>query len=968
MFKIPKAYELIEAYNLKDIHSKGYLLSHKKSAARISLIENDDDNKVFYIGFRTPPEDSTGVAHILEHSVLCGSKKYPLKDPFVELAKGSMNTFLNAMTYPDKTVYPVASTNDKDFANLMDVYMDAVLNPRIYDEEKIFMQEGWHYEVDDAGELSLNGVVYSEMKGAFSSPDDVLDREVFSSLFPDTAYGVESGGDPECIPDLTYDAFKAFHQRYYHPSNAYIYLYGNCDMTERLTYLDEEYLSKYEKIDPQSAIAHQKPFKEPIEVEKKYPIPAEADTKDQTYLSLNFVTGSVLDPVLYQAMDILDYALLNAPGAPIRKALLDAGIGKDILGGYNSGILQPMFTITAKGANREDLGAFLDVIKITIEKEIENGLNEKSLLAGINSLQFSFREADFGGYPKGLVYGLIALDSWLYNDHHPFLHLDAIEILDALKDKIGTGYFEELINMYFLENEHASIVIVEPEPGLTAKRDEALNEKLKAYKASINEDEAQRIKEQTIALKAYQDEPTPPEDLAKIPLLSRSDLRKEILPLKNRLENIEDIPVLYHDIETNGIHYLNFLFDISDIKKEDLPTLSLVTRMLGLIDTMEHSYADYANEVNLVTGGIFTSVLMYTKEDGGIKPYVTLRAKFLEEHTKDALSLMTEMILFSKWKDKKRIKELLFQEISGFQMKMMSMGHGVAYLRALSACSASAAFTECATGISYYKFLKEFADAFDEKIDAFLADAKRLCNDIFSSKRLFVSSTGNQELTESLNRSIPEIKTLLSNADIGPMSEPFVLECGNEGFQTASQVQYVARGGNFKKAGFSYTGALAVLKTMMAYEYLWQNVRIKGGAYGCMNNYQRFGDVFFVSYRDPNLRATDEIFEQIPDYLESFSCDERDMTKYVIGTISSTDVPLTPSQEGERSLSMYLRELEPEVLQKARDEVLSCDVEAIRGMASLIKAVLDQKHRCVLGNEDVIKQDADLFDTMQVLD
>ena len=483
-----KAYEILEKRPMKDLNSEGIILRHKKSGAKIAVISNDDENKVFYIGFRTPPEDSTGVAHIIEHTVLCGSEKYPVKDPFVELVKGSLNTFLNAMTYPEKTIYPIASCNDKDFQNLMSVYMDAVFHPNIYRYEEIFRQEGWHYELEDKeAPVTINGVVYNEMKGAFSSPDDVLNRQIMNSLFPDTTYANVSGGDPVHIPELTYEEYLDFHRRYYHPCNSYIYLYGNMDVAEKLAWMDEEYLGKYEAIDLDSEILLQKPFEKPVEVTHKYSISSTESEEDHTYISYNTVIGTALDEKLYVAFDILDYALVSAPGAPLKQALIDAGIGSEITGGYDGGTLQPTFSIVAKNTNPQEKEHFLSVIRETLEKLVKEGLNKKALLAGINSAEFRFREADFGQFPKGLLYGIQCLDSWLYDEMRPFLHLEAVDTYRFLKEQVDTGYFEELIEKYLLHNPHASVVIVEPEKGLNAKQEAKLEQKLAAYKAGLTD-------------------------------------------------------------------------------------------------------------------------------------------------------------------------------------------------------------------------------------------------------------------------------------------------------------------------------------------------------------------------------------------------------------------------------------------------------------------------------------------------
>ena len=560
------AYEVLQTEDLSDLKSKGTLLKHKKSGARVLLMENDDENKVFTIGFRTPPSDSTGVPHIMEHSVLCGSKEFPVKDPFVELVKGSLNTFLNAMTYPDKTVYPVASCNDKDFQNLMHVYMDAVFYPNIYQNDKTFRQEGWSYKLDNPdGELTISGVVYNEMKGAFSSPEGVLDRVVLNSLFPDNTYSVESGGDPEVIPELTYEQFLDFHRKYYHPSNSYIYLYGDMNMEEKLRWLDEKYLSDFENEPVDSEIHLQKPFTEMKEVVQEYSIASEESEEDNTYLSYNKVIGTTLDEKLYLAFEILDYALLSAPGAPLKKALLDAGVGKDISGSYDNGVYQPIFSVISKNANVEQKEEFVRVIEDTLKDIVKNGINKKALRAGINYHEFRFREADFGNYPRGLMYGLQLFDSWLYDETKPFIHMQAIPTFEFLKEQVETGYFEELIQKYLLDNTHGSIVIIKPERGRTARMDKELADKLQAYKDSLSKEEIDALVKATKELEEYQEEESAPEDLAKIPVLGREDISREIAPIYNKELETSGVKLVHHEVETNGIGYTALLFDLSGI-------------------------------------------------------------------------------------------------------------------------------------------------------------------------------------------------------------------------------------------------------------------------------------------------------------------------------------------------------------------------------------------------------------------
>ena len=581
-----KEYELIEEREISDVKSQGYLLRHKKSGARIALLSNEDDNKVFYIGFRTTPEDETGVPHIIEHTTLCGSKKFPVKDPFIELAKGSLNTFLNAMTYPDKTVYPIGSCNEQDFKKLMDVYLDAVFYPNITKYEEIFKQEGWHYELEDLdGPITINGVVYNEMKGAYSSPDEVLQTQIFRALFPDNTYSKDSGGNPTYIPTLTYEDYLSFYHKYYHPSNSYIYLYGDMDMVERLQFLDQEYLSKFDMLKVDSEIVPQQAFDAVKEVTAEYSIASDDPEENQTYLSFNRVIENSLDKKLYQAFDVLDYALVSAPGAPVRQALIDAGVGEDVYGSYDSGICQPVFSIIAKNANESDKEKFLQIIEETLSKLVEEGVNKEALLAGINSLEFRFREADFGQFPKGLLYGLQCFDSWLFDDEKPFLHLECLDTFAELKKKVDTGYFESLIQKYMLENTHGATVVVKPSRGKNHREEEALAEKLAAYKERLTEEERKQLMEDTIHLKQYQEEPSSEEDLKKLPMLTREDMRKEAMPFSNIEERIGDLKVVRHDMEANGIDYVTLMFDAEDVEAESLGYLGLLSSVFGYVNT-----------------------------------------------------------------------------------------------------------------------------------------------------------------------------------------------------------------------------------------------------------------------------------------------------------------------------------------------------------------------------------------------
>ncbi len=965
---IPETYELIEDHPLPDLKSDGFLLKHKKSGAHVSVISNDDENKVFFIAFRTPAPDSTGVPHIIEHSVLCGSDKFPVKDPFVELVKGSLNTFLNAITYPDKTVYPVASENDQDFKNLCDVYMDAVLHPNIYHHKEIFEQEGWHYELNDPdGDLTINGVVYNEMKGAFSSPEDVVDRLILNTLHPDTNYGFESGGDPVEIPKLTYEGFQKFHQRLYHPSNAYIYLYGNMDVEERLKWLDAEYLAAYDAINPDSEIKVQSPFAAQKEIVSTYNLASTDDEKDNTYLTLNYSVGDVLDLKLITAFDILDYALLSRPGAPLKQALLDAGIGKDIIGGFDSGIRQPMFSVVAKYANESDKERFLSVIKETLQKEIQNGLPKKTIEAAINSSEFRFREADFGSYPKGLIYGLDVLGSWIYDEKKPFLNLEVLPVYAELRKKIGTGYFEGLIQKYLLDNTFSTVVIVKPEKGLVDRQEAELAKELAAYKNSLSAEEKQKLIDETAHLKQYQEEPSPQEDLEKLPMLKRSDIGTKIRPLQNQEITIDGQKGLLHEMFTNGILYLHLLFDVTDLTAEELSTLGILRSVLGYMDTEHFSYAELSDEINLYTGGIGMAVQSYTNLPKQETRYcLELHAKSLYANVSDTIRLLSEMVFKTDCTDQKRLYEIIAEQKSRLQMTLSSAGHATASGRALSYFSRTAALRDLTSGISYYRLIDRIEKDFEKEGADLSAKLSALAQKVFLKSRVLVSITADQEGYQTAEKELPAFLGKLADGAPGA-DQTLALEKKNEGFTDASQVQYVARAGNFLNKGLSYSGRLRILKTILSYDYLWMNVRMKGGAYGCMSGFSRNGDSYFVSYRDPKLAETNEVFEGVPAYVKAFDASDRDMTKYIIGTISDMDTPMNPDAKGVRSTTAYLSGLTEEILQKERDEVLSTETKDIRALEPYITAVLSDECLCAIGNETVIGEEQNLFDRKESL-
>lgn len=977
-FQIPDTYRLIRKETLSDIGSEGYILEHVKSGARIMLITNSDDNKVFNIVFRTTPKDSCGEAHIIEHTVLCGSRKYPSKDPFVELVKGSMNTFLNAMTYPDKTMFPVASTNDTDFKNLMDVYLDAVFYPNIYKNENIFRQEGWSFQIEKPEDpIVYNGVVYNEMKGAYSSPDDVCDRLVMNSLFPDTTYGVDSGGMPEHIPELTYEQFLNFHRTYYHPSNSYIYLYGDMDFEERLKYLDEAYLSRFERTSVSSEVKLQKPFSAPIHLTEAYPVGAEEPLEKHTYLTRNTVIGQSTDSMLCVSMDVLEDVLLEAPGAPLKMALLDAGIGTDVYGSFDSSIRQPVFSVTAKNADEADSIRLEEIITSTLAAISEKGLNPKEIEASINSMEFRYREADYGGFPKGLIYSINVFDSWLYDEEKPFEYLRQQAVFKALRERIGTGFFEELIRKYLMDNPHTSYVSMKPERGLTQKVEEATEKKLAELKASLSGDQIEDLIRGTKELRRFQETPSTQEELEKIPILKRSDLGRSARPFSNIDESRDGIRLIRHDYQTNGIVYVTVLFDLAGIRQEDLPYLGILRNVLGEVDTEHYSYRELATEIGRRTGGVTPGVSLFTDPVDAdlIKGAFGMQIATLPDEIDFALEITGEILLTSKFSDRKRMREIIQKLRSRLSVQLTSSGHATAAQRCLSYFSPAGVFNDGIGGISLYHVVCDLEEHFDERYEELCRTLERLLGSILKNDRLLTSYTGSSTYTGQILAGLRKLSGQLedekSTGEPDDQNRPFRYLAGfetvkkNEGFRTPGKIQYVAEGGRFPAD--KATGALSVLKVIMNYDYLWQNLRVVGGAYGCGGSFTRSGTAVFYSYRDPHLRNTLRIYEGIPGYLETFDATERDMTKLVIGTISDFDTPLTPRIAGTRSMNAFISGLTYEQVQQERNEVLAAQPSDIRALAPLMREALLGGALCVIGSESKIDESRELFKSTETL-
>ena len=830
----------------------------------------------------------------------------------------------------------------------------------------------------------MNGVVYNEMKGALSSPDDVLSRSIYAALYPHTPYAVESGGDPEFIPDLTYEAYLDFHRRYYHPSNSYIYMYGNMDMEERLTYLDEAYLSAFDRLEIDSEIPEEPAFTEPAEVCEHYSILAEEDEAGKSYLSWNVsLAKDGQDTELGLAFKILDYMLCDAEGAPVKKALRDKGIGEDVYSLLELGIRQPTYSVTAKYTDPERKEEFIETIENTLKEIADKGLDQRALLAGINHFEFKYREANYGYYPKGLVYGLNALDTWLYNDQAPFINMELGEAFAALKKKMGEGYFEQLIKDYLLNNPHKAIVVMTPEKGLTEKKAEALRQKMELFAQGLTREERQQIVDELAALRTWQETPNSKEDLEKIPMLGREDLSREVRPFVNRLEEAAftgsngkemKATLVTHPLHTSGIDYLTFMFDISDLPQKFFPYLGVFKTLLGVLDTEHYSYAELDREINIYTGGVGPTVSVYTRNANPSDYRMTaeVNCKTLHENLQEAIGLVKEILTSTKWNSRERILEVLEEERAAMRAELPSSGHATAAVRAMSCISETSLIMDCVNGVNAYRTLDEVCGLLEKnEADDLIAMLSEMAQFIFRQNRMMVDCTADEssmaEITEQaaqLGRSLfPAAAPEEDLAGYGPKFAVSPVKV-KEGFTTAGQVQFVCRAGSFGNKGLAYTGAMRVLRVILGYDYLWNNVRVTGGAYGCMSSFSRDGFAYFVSYRDPHLKRTIGVFEDAPAYIRSFDADERAMTKYIIGAVGALDHPMTPSTYGKYSLTAYMTGLTEEKARRERAQVLDCQPADIRALAAQIEAFLSDDCLCVVGSDEKVRAEKERFDTL----
>jgi len=903
-------FKLLEQEKIDEIQSVARVFEHIKSGARLLHLENEDDNKLFSIGFRTTPTDSTGVAHILEHSVLCGSRKFKTKDPFSDMLRSSLKTFLDAMTYTDKTIYPVSSRNHKDFMNLMDVYLDAALYPRIYENHEILRQEGWRYEVDPkTNKLSYKGVVYSEMQGALSSPEEVICSDIYSSLFPNTTYAFVSGGDPEEIPNLNQEDFEKFHSKFYHPSNSYIFLYGDQNLEQCLKFINDEYLQGFDRIEIPSYIENVEAFKSMVEKTSQYSISEDEEEKKKAFLALSFAFEETSDAKAYLTNEILYNMLIESSASPIKEALLKAGIGECIITIDEMNMdptKQMLFPIVVKNADSSMKDKFKEIVLSTLKELVKNGIDENQLQAAINTVEFNLREADpWRIANKGIQYNEKVLNSWIY-DGNPLAHLKYEKNLNDIKEAIKDRYFENFIEKNMVKNSHCSLVVLNPKKGLENEKNKALEEKLEKYRIALSEEELQKLIDRNKKLQEAQVKVDTEEEKKTIPKLPMEEIDKKVEQIPQEVIKEQGITILKHHINTNKIAYINLLFDGKIIEEKYIPYLGLLGDILGELDTERKTYSELITEVYKNTGGITFKNEIYTEKnnDKVYHPKFTIKSKSISDNIPKLLELINEIITTTKFDDMNRIKQVIQEIKSKLQMRIINAGHEIAMNKAFSKFSYAQEYKNRISGASYYEFVCNLEKNFEDNSDKIKNNLMKVYETIFNKNNLIVSIVGEETESEKL---LSNINIILDNIKDSICEVPkfeYKQSKDVEGLITASNVQYVVKGFNFAKLDYKYSGKMKVLQNILESEYLYPRVRLQGGAYGCYIDMSNDGNLAFFSYRDPNLARTIDVYNETYKFLENVDFANEDMENFIIGTVGRVYRPLTSDKKVKKQLEI----------------------------------------------------------------
>ncbi len=955
-----KAFNLIEEKYIPELNSTAKLYSHKRTGARLLSIINDDENKVFSINFRTTPKDSTGVAHILEHSVLGGSEKYPVKEPFVELLKGSLATFVNAFTFPDKTCYPVASQNLQDFYNLIDVYMDAVLHPLITKET--LMQEGWHFEINSPDEpLTYKGVVFNEMKGAYSSPDGVLQSRVMESLFPKHLYGVDSGGDPRHIPDLTYENFRNFWETYYHPSNTFIFMYGNDDPEKRLKMM-EGYLKGYKKQKVRSAVPLAKPFKRAKKVEYAYDAGSDSELENKNYLVVNWLMPDTSDEVLSFSMGILANILIGTPASPLKKALIDSGLGEDLAGlGLESDMRQMIFSTGLKGTRARHAKKIEKLIFSTLENLVRDGIDPDTIAAAINTAEFRLRENNTGSFPRGIALILRALTTWLYDDS-PFKMLGFEDALKEIRTRYSAdkNYFEKLIQTHLLDNVHRTILRLTPDPELGRRFDEDEKSRLEAIRSALNESQIAELVEQTKKLKELQETPNSNEALETLPFLQLKDLDKKSNSVPVEELQLQDATTLYHDLFTNGIVYLDLGFDLHAIPADLLPLTEIFGRALFEMGTDTEDYTKLSQRIGKSTGGIYADAVSVTalgSRESVIKLFI--RGKSTVAQSAEMLNILKDVLLKTNFDNRKRLKQMVLEEKAGLESGLVPGGHSFVNTCLRAQFNESGWANDQIKGIAYLFALRELANDIDKKWKSVLKRFEKIRDLLINRNALICNVTLDSESWktfkpqfESFLAELPAKNIKLSSFNIQPSAQ-------KEGFTIPAQVNYVGKGANLYQLGYKHDGSVEVILGYLRMTHLWEKIRILGGAYGAFSVFDdRSGVITFISYRDPNLADTLENYDKSAEFLKNLDASrlsDAELTKAIIAAIGDLDAYQLPDAKGYTSLMRHLTGRTDEMRQKTRDQILSTNGEDFIAFGEILEKVAQSDAVAVIGSQSAIE-------------
>ncbi|XP_065024478.1 presequence protease 1, chloroplastic/mitochondrial isoform X1 [Musa acuminata AAA Group] len=942
-------FEIISEQTINECKATAVLYKHKKTGAEIMSVSNDDENKVFGIVFRTPPKDSTGIPHILEHSVLCGSRKYPLKEPFVELLKGSLHTFLNAFTYPDRTCYPVASTNTKDFYNLVDVYLDAVFFPKCVEDFQTFQQEGWHYELNNPEEdISYKGVVFNEMKGVYSQPDNILGRVSQQALFPENTYGVDSGGDPKVIPKLTFEEFKDFHHKYYHPSNARIWFYGDDDPNERLRILSE-YLEQFESSSApnESKVLSQKLFKEPVKIVEKYPAGDGGDLKKKHMVCLNWLLSEdPLDLETELTLGFLDHLLLGTPASPLRRILLESGLGDAIVGGgIEDELLQPQFSVGLKGVSEDDIHKVEELIMGTLKSLAEEGFAPEAVEASMNTIEFSLRENNTGSFPRGLSLMLRSIGKWIY-DLDPFEPLRYEKPLQSLKARIAEegskAVFCPLLEKFILNNPHRVTVEMQPDPD-KASRDEVVEKEiLDKVKSSMTKEDLAELARATQELRLKQETPDPPEALRSVPSLSLQDIPKKPIHVPTEIGEINGVKVLQHDLFTNDVVYSEVVFDMSLLKKELLQLVPLFCQSLLEMGTKDMDFVQLNQLIGRKTGGI--SVYPFTSSvRGKVDPCtrIIVRGKAMAARVEDLFNLINCILQDVQFTDQQRFRQFVSQSKARMESRLRGSGHGIAAARMDAKLNVAGWIAEQMGGISYFEFLQDLEKKVDQDWEGIASSLDEIRRSLLSRKGCLINvTTDGKNLMNSMKFLEKFLDSLPSTPSIEVGSWQSQLPPVNEAIVIPTQVNYVGKAGNIYETGYQLSGSAYVISKHISNTWLWDRVRVSGGAYGGFCDFDTHSGVFsYLSYRDPNLLKTLDVYDGTDSFLRELELDDDTLTKAIIGTIGDVDAYQLPDAKGYSSLMRYLLGVTEEERERRREEILSTSLKDFKEFADAIEAV-----------------------------